>query len=67
MDKINEKIVTFLDPNTIEPAAKQQVENISVLPFIFKHIAVVPDCHLGKGAAVGSVIATRATFRLTWD
>jgi tRNA-splicing ligase RtcB len=59
MEKINEKIVAFLDPNTIETAAKQQLENISELPFIFKHIAVMPDCHLGKGATVGSVIATK--------
>jgi len=59
MQKINEKIVTFLDPAAIEPAAKQQLENISGLPFIFKHIAVMPDCHLGKGATVGSVIATK--------
>jgi len=59
MEKINDKIVTFLDPKTIEPSAKQQLENISELPFIFKHIAVMPDCHLGKGATVGSVIATK--------
>jgi tRNA-splicing ligase RtcB len=62
MEKINDKIVTFLDPNTIEPAAKQQLENISELPFIFKHIAVMPDCHLGKGATVGSVIATKGAI-----
>jgi tRNA-splicing ligase RtcB (3'-phosphate/5'-hydroxy nucleic acid ligase) len=62
MDKINDKIVTFLDPKTIEPAAKQQLENISELPFIFKHIAVMPDCHLGKGATVGSVIATKGAI-----
>jgi tRNA-splicing ligase RtcB len=59
MDKINDKIVTFLDPQTIEPAAKQQLLNIAELPFIFKHVAVMPDCHLGKGATVGSVIATK--------
>src|SRR5918994_3979734 len=59
MNKINEKIVTFLDPETIEPAAKQQLLNIAELPFVFKHIAVMPDCHLGKGATVGSVIATK--------
>jgi tRNA-splicing ligase RtcB len=57
--KINDKVVTFLDPKTIEPQAKQQLLNISELPFIFKHIAVMPDCHLGKGATVGSVIATK--------
>ena len=62
MATLNERIVTFLDPNTIEPAAKQQLENISELPFIFKHIAVMPDCHLGKGATVGSVIATKGAI-----
>ncbi len=28
------------------------------MPFLFKHVAVMPDVHLGKGATVGSVIAT---------
>jgi len=62
VDQINDKIVTFLDPNTIEPAAKQQLENIAEFPFIFKHIAVMPDCHLGKGVTVGSVIATKGAI-----
>jgi tRNA-splicing ligase RtcB (3'-phosphate/5'-hydroxy nucleic acid ligase) len=59
MNKLNEKIVTFLNPEAIEPAAKQQLLNMAELPFVFKHIAVMPDCHLGKGATVGSVIATK--------
>jgi tRNA-splicing ligase RtcB (3'-phosphate/5'-hydroxy nucleic acid ligase) len=59
MNKLSDKIITFLEPQTIEPEAKQQLENISSLPFIFKHVAVMPDCHLGKGATVGSVIATK--------
>lgn len=59
MNHLNEKIVTFLDPEAIEPAAKQQLFNMAELPFVFKHIAVMPDCHLGKGATVGSVIATK--------
>ena len=59
MNQLNEKIVTFLDPEAIEPAAKQQLFNMAELPFVFKHIAVMPDCHLGKGATVGSVIATK--------
>jgi tRNA-splicing ligase RtcB (3'-phosphate/5'-hydroxy nucleic acid ligase) len=56
--KLNEKIVTFLPPEQIEPQAKQQLENIAEMPFLFHHLAVMPDCHLGKGATVGSVIAT---------
>jgi len=44
--------------DTIEPQAEQQLRNIATLPFIHKHVAVMPDCHVGKGATVGSVIAT---------
>lgn len=62
MQHINDKIVAFLDPETIEPAAKQQLFNISEMPFVFKHLAVMPDCHLGKGATVGSVIATKGAI-----
>lgn len=62
MFKINDKIFAFLDPTTIEPEAKQQLFNISEMPFVFKHLAVMPDCHLGKGATVGSVIATKGAI-----
>lgn len=43
----------------VEEDAKKQINNISTLPFIYKHIAVMPDCHVGKGATVGSVIPTK--------
>src|SRR3990167_5335655 len=59
MHRIGEKIVAFLDPVEIEPGAMTQLENVSKLPFIFKYIAVMPDCHLGIGATVGSMIATK--------
>lgn len=42
----------------IEESAKQQLSNLSGMPFIHKHIAVMPDCHWGMGSTVGSVIAT---------
>ncbi len=62
MYQLNEKIVTFLPPEAIEPQAKAQLENISEMPFVFHHVAVMPDCHLGKGATVGSVIATHGAI-----
>lgn len=34
-------------------------KNVASLPFIFKHVALMPDVHLGKGALVGSVLATQ--------
>lgn len=62
MYKIGEKIVTFLPPESIEPGAMEQIKNISEMPFIFNHVAVMPDCHLGKGATVGTVIATKGAI-----
>jgi tRNA-splicing ligase RtcB len=46
----------------IEEQAKQQLRNVATLPFLFKHLAVMPDVHWGKGATVGSVIATRGAI-----
>ncbi|MBD2326871.1 RtcB family protein [Alkalinema sp. FACHB-956] len=37
----------------------QMAKNVASLPFIFKHVSLMPDVHLGKGALVGSVIATK--------
>lgn len=44
--------------NDIEASALQQLHNLSTLPFIHKHIAVMPDVHWGMGSTVGSVIPT---------
>jgi tRNA-splicing ligase RtcB len=43
----------------VESEALTQLRNISNLPWVFKHIAVMPDVHFGKGATVGSVIAMK--------
>lgn len=42
----------------VEDVAMQQLRNVASLPFIHKHVAVMPDVHWGIGATVGSVIAT---------
>jgi tRNA-splicing ligase RtcB (3'-phosphate/5'-hydroxy nucleic acid ligase) len=42
----------------VEPAAREQLNKLADLPFIFKHIAVMPDVHVGKGSTIGSVIPT---------
>jgi tRNA-splicing ligase RtcB len=42
----------------LEDQARQQLQNIAKLPFIYKWISVMPDVHLGKGATVGSVVPT---------
>ncbi|WP_299624623.1 RtcB family protein [Pelagibius sp.] len=43
----------------VEEAARRQLENIARMPFIHSHVAAMPDVHLGRGATVGSVIATK--------
>src|SRR5437899_2868367 len=43
----------------VEPAARQQLVNISRLPIVHDHVAAMPDVHLGIGATVGSVIPTK--------
>lgn len=43
----------------VEVSAMQQLKNVASLPFIYKHLAVMPDVHFGMGATIGSVIATQ--------
>jgi tRNA-splicing ligase RtcB len=42
----------------VEDAARDQLAKLARLPFIYRHIAVMPDVHLGKGSTIGSVIPT---------
>ena len=45
--------------NDIEENALAQARNLANLPFIFKHVALMPDCHSGYGMPIGGVIATK--------
>lgn len=46
----------------VEQAALVQIMNLSQLPVLAGHIAIMPDVHMGKGATVGSVIPTRSAI-----
>ena len=46
----------------VEDEARKQLMNTARMPFIFKHLAVMPDVHLGKGSTIGSVIPTRGAI-----
>jgi tRNA-splicing ligase RtcB len=48
---------SILEENTLS-----QAEVTSTMPFIYPHLALMPDAHLGKGATVGSVIPTRGAI-----
>lgn len=51
-------IKAWVDGVELEPRAEEQLKNTTALPFVYKHLAVMPDCHWGLGATVGSVLAT---------
>lgn len=46
----------------VEPEAIEQIRQVSQLPILAGPVAVMPDVHLGRGATVGTVIATRAAI-----
>jgi tRNA-splicing ligase RtcB len=48
----------WTDGVPVEDDARKQLLNTARMPFIFKHLAVMPDVHLGKGSTIGSVIPT---------
>ena len=57
--KINDRALSWVPPEQIEDQALEQIRNISGMPFVFRHVAVMPDCHFGMGATVGSCIPTK--------
>ena len=50
-------IKLWASPSEVESVALDQLRNISGLPWVFHHVAAMPDVHFGKGATVGSVIS----------
>ena len=46
----------------MEAEAEAQLRRVAAMPFVHKHVAVMPDVHAGRGATVGSVIATRGAI-----
>jgi tRNA-splicing ligase RtcB (3'-phosphate/5'-hydroxy nucleic acid ligase) len=43
----------------VDDKARVQLASAAKMPFVFKHVAVMPDVHVGIGATVGSVIPTK--------
>lgn len=55
-------IKTWTKGVQVEEQAMAQLKNLSMLPFIHKHVAAMPDVHWGMGATIGSVIATKGAI-----
>ena len=43
----------------VEDSAMKQIENLTTLPFLFHHLAIMPDVHTGMGMPIGGVLACR--------
>src|SRR6185369_11267870 len=56
---LNARVPVKVWTDQIEPEAMRQLRNTASLPFVFRHVAAMPDVHLGIGATVGSVVATK--------
>jgi tRNA-splicing ligase RtcB (3'-phosphate/5'-hydroxy nucleic acid ligase) len=46
----------------VEPAALEQLKNLARMPFVHGWVAAMPDVHVGIGATVGSVVATKGAI-----
>ena len=42
----------------IKPQVLAQAKNLANLPFAYKHIAIIPDSHVGYGMPIGSILTT---------
>ena len=57
-----EKVPIKLWLKDIEEGALEQAKNLANLPFIFKHLAIMPDAHQGYGMPIGGVMATKGVI-----
>ena len=56
MQQISKHLMNWA--SILEPNTREQAERTAAMPFIFPHVALMPDAHLGKGCSVGTVIPT---------
>ena len=42
----------------VDDHAMKEIENLATLPFVFHHLAFMPDVHGGMGMPIGGVLAT---------
>lgn len=56
MEHLTKKLINWA--SILDPGTRAQAETAATMPFIYPHLALMPDAHLGKGATVGSVIPT---------
>ena len=50
--------IVYCWSDTLDNITRKQVENICALPFVFHHLALMPDVHAGVGMPIGGVLPT---------
>src|SRR3954471_3479853 len=60
METISPKLLNWA--SILDEKTREQAVMTAGLPFIYPHLALMPDAHLGLGATVGSVIPTLAAI-----
>lgn len=56
MEHLSKRLISWA--SILDEKALDQARATASLPFVYPHLALMPDAHLGKGATVGSVIPT---------
>lgn len=56
VEKINDNLYNWA--SILEWNTREQARTTATMPFIYPHVALMPDAHLGKGSTVGSVVPT---------
>lgn len=56
MEKLGDKLLSWA--SILEDDTREQALMTARMPFIYPHVALMPDAHLGLGATVGSVVPT---------
>jgi tRNA-splicing ligase RtcB len=56
MQQITKRLLSWA--SMLEENTEQQARTTAQMPFVYPHLALMPDAHLGLGATVGSVIPT---------
>jgi tRNA-splicing ligase RtcB (3'-phosphate/5'-hydroxy nucleic acid ligase) len=56
------KVPVKIWADDLEAEAEKQLRNMANMPFIYRHVAAMPDAHAGRGSTVGTVIATQGAI-----
>jgi tRNA-splicing ligase RtcB (3'-phosphate/5'-hydroxy nucleic acid ligase) len=56
VEHISQRLLNWA--SILDSVTRDQAERTASMPFIYPHLALMPDAHLGRGATVGSVIPT---------